>query len=323
MISGDVCHTSAIKTNGTLWSWGGNSYYGQLGTNNTTSYSTPTQEHCGGTTWCAVSAGGYRTSAIKTDGTLWSWGNNTCGALGTNDTTTYSTPTQEHCGGTNWCMVSVSVGSHHSAIKTDGTLWSWGCNFLGQLGTNNITSYSTPTQEHCGGTNWCMVSSGGSHTSAIKTDGTLWSWGVNNNGRLGTNNTTSYSTPTQEHCGGTNWCMVSSDLVHTSAIKTDGTLWGWGGNGFGRLGTNNQTNQSSPTQEACGGTTWCMVSASGSQTSGIKTDGTLWSWGNNGFGKLGTNNDINYSTPTQEACGGTTWCMVSGGYYHTLAIRID
>ena len=320
-------------TNSQIWMWGNNNF-GQLGTNNTTCYSAPQQEACGGTTWCMVSAGIYHTSSIKTDGTLWSWGANDCGVLGTNNAfgACSSTPQQEACGGTNWC--SVSVGScHTSAIKTDGTLWSWGCGGSGKLGTNDVISYSTPQQEACGGTNWCMVSAGSYHSLAIKTDGTLWSWGRNLCGVLGTNNTTCYSTPQQEVCGGTNWCMVSTGY-HSSAIKTDGTLWSWGSNYCGRLGTDNTTCYSTPQQEACGGTNWCMVSSAlvntgGSHTSAIKTDGTLWSWGLNNlfgfvfYGNLGTNNTINYSTPQQEACSGTNWCMVSAGYRYASAIKTD
>jgi alpha-tubulin suppressor-like RCC1 family protein len=312
---------TTLKPEYQLWVWGFN-YCGVLGINNTTHYSTPQQEICGGTNWCMVSGGGYSSSSLKSDGTIWSWGCNSCGLLGTNNTTDYSTPQQEVCGGTNWCMVS-GGGYHTSAIKTDGTLWSWGGNFYGRLGLNNTTNYSTPQQEVCGGTNWCMVSVGSSRTSAIKTDGTLWGWGSNNSGRLGTNDTINYSTPTQEACGGINWCKVSAGNFHTTAIKTDGTLWSWGNGAFGKLGTNNTTCYSTPTQEACGGTNWCMVSGGGNHTSAIKSDGTLWSWGNNGSGQLGTNNTTCQSTPQQEACGGTNWCTVNAGSAFTSTIKTD
>jgi alpha-tubulin suppressor-like RCC1 family protein len=309
-----------------IWKSGSNNF-GQLGTNNTICYSVPTQEACGGTNWCTLSGGGAHTSAIKTDGTLWGWGLNTLGRLGTNNTISYSVPTQEACGGTNWCMVSAG-SAHNLAIKTDGTLWGWGCNACGALGTNNTICYSVPTQEVCGGTNWCMVDIsqfGFAHASAIKTDGTIWSWGRNTRGQLGLNNTISYSSPQQEACGGTTWCMVSAGGDFTSAIKTNGTLWSWGCNtcflngASGQLGTNNTICYSVPTQEVCGGTNWCMVSAGGYQTSAIKTDGTLWSWGDNFCGILGLNNTISYSSPQQEACGGTTWCMVCG----PIAIKTD
>ena len=301
----------------------GNNFYGQLGTNNTICYSVPTQEACGGTNWCTISVGLNGSSAIKTDGTLWSWGYNAQGQLGTNNTTSYSTPQQEACGGTNWCLSNVSDYLHTSAIKTDGTLWSWGYNYFGQLGKNNTICYSTPQQEVCEGTNWCMVRGGYYHASALKTDGTLWSWGYNYYGRLGTNNTTNYSTPQQEVCGGTTWCVVSAGGYYNSAIKTDGTLWSMGFNLNGQLGTNNTTSYSTPQQEACGGTNWCMVSNGYSYTSAIKTDGTLWSWGSNSSGNLGTNNTTSYSTPQQEVCGGTNWCRTNGIFNYTLATKTD
>jgi alpha-tubulin suppressor-like RCC1 family protein len=309
----------ALKDDGTLWNWG-RGLCGQLGLNNVICYSTPQQEVCGGTTWCTLSSASYSTMAIKTDGTLWSWGSNGYGRLGTNNAINYSTPTQEHCGGTTWCMVS-GGSAHTLAIKTDGTLWGWGSNTFGQLGTNNQTSYSTPTQEVCGGTNWCMVSVGCLHNSVIKTDGTLWSWGRNLCGGLGLNNITDYSTPQQEACGGTNWCMVSAGESNTSSIKTDGTLWSWGLNDSGQLGTNNTTIYSTPQQEVCGGTNWCASSFGFGFMFAIKTDGTLWSWGCNYQGRLGLNNAINYSAPQQEACGFSDWCFVTAGGYSGHAIR--
>jgi alpha-tubulin suppressor-like RCC1 family protein len=316
-------------TPGQVWLWGNNTS-GQLGNNCCQSTSScPVREFCNDSSWYEIvdATDGISFFSIKTDGTLWGWGYNNCGQLGTNNTINYSTPQQEVCGGTTWCMVS-GGSLHTSSIKTDGTLWSWGSNTAGQLGTCNTICHSTPTQEACGGTNWCMVSDGCLHTSAIKTDGTLWSMGING-GRLGTNSTVSHSTPTQEACGGTNWCMVSGGCTHTSAIKTDGTLWSWGSNVCGALGTNNLINYSTPQQEICGGTNWCMVSSGGSFSMAIKTNGTLWGWGQNnlfGFaarGNLGTNNSINYSTPQQEVCGGTNWCMVNAGLGSTMAIKTD
>ncbi len=173
--------------------WGYN-YYGVLGTNNHTNYSSPVQTIAGGTNWKSVSCGVGVIGAIKTDGTLWVWGYNSDGQLGTNNITDYSSPVQTIAGGTNWKSVSCG-GSHTGAIKTDGTLWVWGYNYSGQLGTNNITDYSSPVQTIAGGTNWKSVSCGQYYTGAIKTDGTLWMWGVY--GALGVNDTVHRSSPVQ------------------------------------------------------------------------------------------------------------------------------
>ena len=303
-------HVSAIKTDGTLWLWGLNTD-GQLGNNDRTHRSSPAQIYGGGNNWKSVSCGYSQTGAIKTDGTLWSWGLNTFGQLGTNNTTSRSSPTQIYGGGTNWKSVSC-FRFQASAIKTDGTLWSWGYNMEGQLGINNTTFKSSPTQIYGGGTTWKSVSCGAYNASAIKTDGTLWSWGYNGEGQLGVNDTTPRSSPTQIYGGGTNWTSVSCGSRHTMAIKTDGTLWSWGYNTSGQLGISDLKNRSSPVQTITGGTNWKFVSGGMSHTVSIKIDGTLWSWGLNTDGQLGTNDRTDRSSPTQIYEGNNWKAIVSG-----------
>jgi alpha-tubulin suppressor-like RCC1 family protein len=109
-----------------------------------------------------------------------------------------------------------------------GNLWTWGRNNGGQLGDNTTTNRTTPVTTFAGGANWKQVSDNGSNTAAIKTDGTLWTWGSNNFAQLGDNTTTNRSTPVTTFAGGTDWKQVSVGSQHTAAIKTDGTLWGWG-----------------------------------------------------------------------------------------------
>jgi alpha-tubulin suppressor-like RCC1 family protein len=321
-VFGGNLHTVAIKTDGTLWTWGYNSA-GQLGTNDITHRSSPVQTVSGGTNWKQVSTGLTTNGAIKTDGTLWMWGENVSGGLGTNDLTNRSSPIQTVSGGTNWKQVSVG-GLHTGAIKTDGTLWMWGANALyGQLGTNDRTNRSSPVQTVSGGTNWKQISCGDSCVGAIKTDGTLWMWGYAGSGELGTNDRTDRSSPVQTVSGGTNWKQVScgTGSYTTAAIKTDGTLWMWGSNDFGGLGTNDTNNRSSPVQTVAGGTNWKQVGRSYSHTGAIKTDGTLWMWGYNNNGQLGTNDTTNRSSPVQTVSGGTNWKQVdSGGRFATVAI---
>ena len=140
-----------------------------------------------------------------------------------------------------------SGGYHTAAIKTDGTLWVWGVALLGRLGNGNIIpNRSTPVTTFAGGTNWKQVSSGTSHTAAIKTDGTLWVWGNGTNGMLGNNAVTSRSTPLTTFAGGTNWKQVSTGAFNTAAIKTDGTLWTWGYGYFGELGNAVLNNRFTP-----------------------------------------------------------------------------
>jgi alpha-tubulin suppressor-like RCC1 family protein len=320
-VSGGFTHTAAIKTDGTLWTWG-NAIFGQLGTNDTTARSTPVTTFAGGTNWKQVGSGGPHTEAIKTDGTLWTWGAGTSGQLGTNDVTNRSTPVTTFAGGTNWKQVS-GGNAHIAAIKTDGTLWTWGAGNFGRLGNASTTNVSTPVTTFAGGTNWKQVSSGVLHTAAIKTDGTLWTWGLGIFGHLGTNDVTNRSTPVTTFAGGTNWKQVSSGVLHTAAIKTDGTLWTWGQGTYGRLGNASTTNVSTPVTTFAGGTNWKQVSSGGYHTAAIKTDGTLWTWGGNDYGDLGTNDTTQRNTPVTTFAGGTNWKQVSGGFTHTAATTYD
>ena len=142
------------------------------------------------------------------------------------------------------------------ALFSDGGLWLWGRGTNGQLGDNTVANKSSPVQTVSGGNNWKLVAGGVYHTAALKTDGTLWSWGRGTNGNLGDNTIVSKSSPVQTVSGGTNWKLVSGGYMYTAAIKTDGTLWTWGINTDGRLGNNTITDKSSPIQTVSGGTNW-------------------------------------------------------------------
>jgi alpha-tubulin suppressor-like RCC1 family protein len=303
----------AIKTNGTLWAWGNNVGIGNLGNGNTSNYSSPIQ--IGSlTTWKQISSFYDNQHAIKTDGTLWGWGDNTYGWLGTGSRLDrFSSPVQIGAL-TNW--LQVSCGRYHTmAVKTDGTLWACGYNIYGQLGTGNTTYYSSPIQ--IGSlTNWKQVVCGENYNMAIKNDGTLWGWG---SGYIGVGTTTLVSSPIQ--IGSlTDWKQVSCGANHTMAIKTDGTLWGWGTNFAGQLGNGTATTYSSPIQIGSL-TNWKQISISaGNCSMAIKTDGTLWGWGQNNFGELGIGNRTSYSSPIQIGSL-TSWKQVSVGTGSSIFIR--
>jgi hypothetical protein len=325
-VSGGSSTTAAIKTDGTLWLWGLNSN-GQLGDNTITHRSSPVQTISGGTDWKQVSCGGTFTAAIKTTGTLWLWGENLYGQLGTNDRIYKSSPVQTVSGGTNWKQVSCG-GSHAAAIKNDGTLWLWGKNTPsgfsgGQLGDNTLLHRSSPVQTIAGGTNWKQVSCGSEHTAAIKTDGTLWLWGSNATGGLGNDLNSDRSSPIQTVTGGTNWKQIECGQENTAAIKTDGTLWLWGFNQNGALGDNTRTHRSSPVQTVSGGTNWKQVSLGSFFTGAIKNDGTLWTWGVNTSGQLGDNTVVSKSSPIQTISTGTNWKQVICASSITICIRDD
>lgn len=329
-VSTNASHTAAVKTDGTLWIWGGNNY-GELGINATGSIrSTPVTTFIGGTTWKQVSCGGRHTSAttnaftaaIKTDGTLWTWGKNDTGQLGINNSTNKCTPVTTFAGGTNWRQVSCGQG-FMAAIKTDGTLWTWGKNTAAELGINTNTSRGTPVTTFAGGTNWKEVAAGYSHVLATKNDGTLWVWGKNTAAELGINATTNRSTPVTTFAGGNTWKKVAAGDGHSAAIKYDGTLWIWGSGGDGQLGTNASLNRSTPVTTFAGGTNWKQVSCGQRFTAAVKTDGTLWTWGYNFYWELGINNTTSKCTPVTTFAGGTNWKQVStaSSGRHSAAVK--
>ena len=310
------------KLDNSLWSAGYNSG-GQMGVNDRTTRSSPTQVGTD-TTW-STSAVISRFSPIvpKTDGTLWSWGKNNHGQLGLNQTNNLELSSPAQILGTTWSSVA-GLGNRVLALKTNGTLWSWGYNEVGQTGSNDRTKRSSPNQVGTD-TSWSKLPVAGQEdangaSAAIKTDGTLWVWGDQYfYGQLGLNQVGAtggrYSSPTQ--IPGTTWSNIATGKKATMATKTDGTLWVMGTNEFGTLGQNEGPGstsgaRSSPTQIP--GTTWdgtqMRLPNNGEAMMAMKTDGTLWGWGNNGNGKLGHNNETLYSSPVQVP---GTWEAIGGG----------
>ena len=322
-VSSGKYNMSAIKTDGTLWVWGLNTD-GQLGDTTRTHRSSPVQTIAGGTTWKQVSSGFATTSAIKTDGTLWIWGHNSYGQIGDTTRTARSSPVQTIAGGTNWKQVSSDGSSFNvAAVKTDGTLWLWGSNTSGQLGDTTRTHRSSPIQTIAGGTTWIQVSLGAASVATIKTDGTLWTWGTNSTGILGDGTVTSRSSPVQTIAGDTTWKEVNNGGTNNIAIKTDGTLWVWGWNDQGQLNDGTLIHRSSPVQTVAGGTNWKKaVIGNKRYVMALKTDGTLWTWGQNDFGQLGDDTKTKRSSPIQTIAGGTNWKFVSNDVV-SAAIRDD
>src|SRR5437879_37494 len=173
-----------------------------------------------------------------------------------------------------------------------------------------------------------QISAGDTHTVALKSDGTLWAWGLNAYGQVG-DGTTSRERASPVAVGAdSNWAAVAAGKgengrAHTVALKTDGTLWAWGHNGFGELGDGTPLSRSSPVQ--IGSTTnWMVVSTGSNYTVALKSDGTLWTWGFNAFGAVLGDGTIGNSRFAPAQVGTVSnWTTVAAGYDHTLAIRND
>ena len=318
---------SAIKTDGTLWMWGTNQD-GAFGTNQSYIQRSSPVQVGSDTTWSNITMGDKLNIATKTDGTLWTWGNGASGQLGTNTAPTvdYSSPVQ--IPGTNWATGRRKIAAAYvggAAIKTDGTLWTWGSNTVGALGLNGGANAhkSSPTQVP--GTTWKSVKAGYYFMLATKTDGTLWSWGYNAQGQLGQNSPGPSARSSPVQIPGTSWAEPEIGSLHCLATKTDGTLWSWGENHRGSLGINlddSPGRRSSPTQIP--GTTWSTTGLHGHPyaTLAVKTDGTMWAWGdgagsNYNDGLLGQNSIQSFSSPVQIGSN-TDWHTTLGAAYKTL-----
>jgi alpha-tubulin suppressor-like RCC1 family protein len=304
--------TCAIRSDNSLWCWGGNSL-GQLLLPSTFNRLTPVE--AAGASWTQVACGQSHSCGISNQAALSCWGNNGSGQLGA--TTAPAAGGHVDVPGGPW--QSVATGLYQTcAIKQDGTLWCWGDNTDGTLGTGDTNSSAVPVQVT--GQGWSQVSTNYLHTCAVKSDGTLWCWGLNANLEAGT---TSQFPWLPVQVSGTTWKQVTTGLYHTCAIKTDGTLWCWGGNPSGQLGNDGiaplSTSQTSdPVQVA--GTTWQSVSAGQSHTCAVMLNGTLWCWGSNDSGQLGDNTLDSKSTPVAVVTSGQTWAMVAAGVTHTCAL---
>ena len=224
--------TVALKTDGTLWAWGGNDY-GQLGNGTVVSAAQPVQVLDQVT---AVSAGDYHVAAIRADGTLWTWGDNLYGQLGDGTRDSVSAPHQ--------VLTDVRfavMGDYHAAtISTDGTLYTWGSNLDGQLGTSGL---GDTTDEETGATLQLMpaavsnVTVGAGHTAAILSDGTLWTWGRNDAMQLGLTEAGAQVWEPGQVVELVPAQAVSAGTDQTVCLLTDGEVQAWGSPAMGQLGS--------------------------------------------------------------------------------------
>ena len=338
-ISAGYDHTAVIKTDGTLWVWGSN-LYGKLanGESGGDKYSKiPIQVTAEPGPWESVSTRVYHTVALKADDTIWSWGEaNGGGNLGTGTVIGSKFPVQEYTGGNDWRTVAAGStvdnadGTDTVAIKSNGELWAWGHTVdeitpvnigigfgwkAASAGDNHIVAIRSDgtlwdlvysdnkilqqiTASGITNNDWEKISAGGNHTVAIKKNGTLWAWGDNSFGQLGYDTFESIKSAAPCQIGkDTNWLMVSAGDLHTMAIKRDGSLWAWGSNASGQLGSNTETY--SPVPIRIGNDKWIQVSAGYRHTVAIKSNGILYAWGDNRSGQLGDGTTRDRSTPTK------------------------
>jgi alpha-tubulin suppressor-like RCC1 family protein len=307
-------YSAAIRIDRGLFTWGLNNA-GQLGSGTTVNRSSPVQ--IGTSSWAMVSTGGSVVGAITSTGGLYTWGDNSNGAMADGTTVNKSSPV--HIGTSSWSSVGMGI-FFGAGILSTGLLFNWGYNFFGEIGNNTGNSYSSPVQ--IGTNTWLQLnfqnsSSGFLNVGAIRSDGTLWSWGGTSPGD-GTSNT--YSSPVQIGIyNPLSWTAISTKGATSLGIATSG-LYTWGLNASGQLGDGTTIDKSSPIQ--IGTSSWSKVSTGNSNSVAITTTGALYTWGYNGQGQLGDGTTIDKSSPVQ--IGTSSWTLVSGGADgHSIAIRND
>ncbi|MDR6880987.1 S-layer homology domain-containing protein [Bacillus sp. 3255] len=216
------------------------------------------------------------TVILKKDGTVWTWGNNLRGKLGSGlSNRNQATPVSGLSG-----ITAIAVGSSHSlALKSDGTVWSWGENTFGQLGDGSTIDRSTPVQVS-GLTHVTAISAGNFHSVAIKDDGTAWSWGDNTYGQLGDGTNNSTNKPVQVTGNIVSVKAVASGAYHTLALDQDGIVWAWGDNFFGELGYGYDQNRlNTPIMATNSNWHITQIAAGFDFSLALKDDGTVLTWG--------------------------------------------
>ncbi len=317
-ISAGAYHSCGIKDDKFLYCWGNRNYLGQA------SSKTATPTKVGVEQWLHVDAGVAHSCGIKLDNTLWCWGLGNYGELGAGVDTTGKPIVPNTANGiymiqvidpkasasppsvTTW--ISVSAGSRFTcAIDSLSDLYCWGENRFGQLGLGDKISQYVPTNVTAPlGVTWSKVSTGYSTTCGVTNNGNqnLYCWGSNGVGQVGVDLSTATLSPTvvttvSSTASGFPWVDISINAYHTCARKNDGitgqgSLWCWGGNEYGQAGNGNfdyfySSFQYLPTQVSAG-TEWKNFSAGLDSTCAIKSDNSLWCWGRNFAGQLGTDN---------------------------------
>ncbi|GAB3845506.1 hypothetical protein GCM10028822_04040 [Hymenobacter terrigena] len=327
-VSAGDSHSVGVRANGTLWAWGYNEhdFLGELGPDNTICHQAPTQVGTD-TRWRSVSAGLRHTLAVRTDDEVFAWGYNEQGQLGDGTTELRLRPVS--LGAVR--MRTVSAGTHHSmGVSADGSLWGWGNNGCGQLGDDNPNDRLTPTRVGTG-SSWKNVSAGELHTLALSSEsgdtprsGHLYAFGLNQTGQLGDGSTEMRYAPVRVDSAN-DWDAqgFGAGASHSVALRSYGQIWAWGYNDQGQVGHRSLGAHANPIPLQVGkDRNWRSVSAGGMHTLAIRTDGTLWAWGNNGYGQLGDGTITDRTEPVQITRYGG-WRTVLAGMAHSLALRDD
>ncbi len=319
---------------GRVWAWGDNGY-GQLGDGTKTNRAYPTPI-AGLDGVIAVSVGGQHTVALKSDRTVWTWGGNSFGQLGDGTMNQRSYPAAV-AGLSVVTAIAAARGGHTLALKADGGVWAWGNNRSGQLGigTTNNSPIPVPVKLPDGTplTGVMALAAGWGHSVALRNDGSVWTWGANNNGQLGDGTTSNRLNPVLVKLADglplSGVRAIDAGDGYTVALKSDGTFWAWGFNMYAQLGDGTTINRLNPTPvNAAAGAPFIAIAAGSFHAVALKGDATVWAWGLNHDGVLGDGTRVDpRTTPTPvrltDGIALSNVTAVAAGASRTLALKID
>ena len=308
--------TYAIDKNGQLWGWGYNTS-GVLGNNSSVNTSTPVSILGAKKTFCDINGGQYFAVGIDKNGQVWTWGSNSGGSLGTNDAIQRSTPVSILGAKKTFC--GISAYRYAMGIDNHGQVWGWGYNIWGGLGNGTILNTKTPVSILGSKKTFCGIAVGESHTIALDHNNKIWSWGGNNSGQLGINQTIIKYTPISILGSNKTFCSISSsnDVI---GLDKNGRVWGWGYNNFGELGTNSSFFPLTPVSILGVNKTFCNISSGQRYTALLDKNGQVWGLGYNDFAQLGDNTKIKKSTPVSILGNKKTFCKINAYQYSTSGI---
>ncbi|MCB8818682.1 RCC1 domain-containing protein, partial [Desulfosporosinus shakirovi] len=250
----------------------------------------------------SIAGGSSHTIALKSDGTVWSWGDNTYGQLGDGTGITRYTPVEVQ-GLSSKTITAIAAGDNSSYfLASDGTVWSVGYNNYGQLGDGTTTSRNLPVEvQGLSGKTITAIAAGINSAYFLAIDGTVWSVGLNTNGQLGDGTTTSRSFPVQvQGLSSKTITAVAGGQYTAYFLASDGTVWSVGYNYYGQLGDGTTTRKTQPVQvQGLSGKTVTTVAAGYNSAYFLASDGTVWSVGYNNNGQLSDGTTTNKSVPVQ------------------------
>jgi alpha-tubulin suppressor-like RCC1 family protein len=312
-------HSVAVKSDGSLWSWGDNRY-GQLGVGSSgASVYQATPIVISNDYLTMASRRSHSLAVGKPDGVLWSWGVNTEGQLGNGVSGFGEFSSALLNVGSGY--VGVAAGDNHSlALDASGGVSAWGYNYYGQLGNGNSGASQDLAVPTAVATGFSSIAAGAHHSVALKPDGSLWVWGSNYFGQLGFAPSGMFSIQSAPRQIGSGYAAVAAGRWHTLALRTDGSLWSWGYNFFGQLGDGSYGPRTDRASPVFVGTGFVAIAAGDYQSLGLRSDGSLWSWGRNSNSQLGNGTQIDHPKPVLIGSG---FVAIAGGATHSLAERSD